>query len=352
MPEGHSVHRLAQQFNDVFAGQKLSVSSPQGKFAAGALVLDQLKLEKARAHGKQLFMEFSQGRILRVHLGLYGAWNFGGDETFNGASSIGAPRRIGEKESAAEVQGVPYSGPPEPQGAVRVRLISEHGWADLRGPTACEVITPGEASVIRAKLGPDPLDDESAEKSGMEFARRIRASGTNIATQLMKQEVIAGVGNVYRAEVLYRAELDPYFSGKSLTQQEALALWADIRMLMADGVRDGRIITTDLIDRPSHLGVEPGLALQAREGLDVRQGQGQVQAPGEDDGGSPRTASTLNRAVPVEDAHYVYKREGLPCRHCGTEIAIAELAARKLYWCPTCQGSVNQTGSVTSLPAG
>lgn len=330
MPEGHSVHRLAQQFTDVFAGQALSVTSPQGKFSAGAELLDGHSLLTARAHGKQLFLEFDQDRILRVHLGLYGAWDFGGDQTFTGASSIGAPRRIGEKESAAADVDFLYDGPPEPKGAVRVRLVSDHGWADLRGPTACEVLTPLEARAIRAKLGPDPLSEESPDEAGLEFSRRLRSSATNVATLLMKQEVIAGVGNAYRAEVLFRAELDPLLPGKSLTQEESLALWSDIRLLMADGVRDGRIITTDLADRPSGAGVAPGLALEAR------------QAQGKDDGGSSGTASfldkDLNKAVPVEDAHYVYKREGLPCRRCGTEISMAELAGRKLYWCPRCQG--------------
>ena len=98
MPEGHSVHRLARQFGDVFAGERLAVSSPQGRFAAGAALLDGHVLTAATAHGKHLFLDFDHGLVLHVHLGLYGAWDFGGDATFRGASSIGAPRKVGERE--------------------------------------------------------------------------------------------------------------------------------------------------------------------------------------------------------------------------------------------------------------
>ncbi|ALE06169.1 formamidopyrimidine-DNA glycosylase [Arthrobacter sp. ERGS1:01] len=323
MPEGHSVHRLARQFGDVFGAATLAVSSPQGKFAAGAALLDGQVLEHAQAHGKQMFLYFSHDHVLRVHLGLYGAWDFGGDSTFTGASSIGAPRRVGEQEIADDsgTGGVGgYTGPPEPKGAVRVRLVSEHGWADLRGPTACEVLAPAEAAAVRAKLGPDPLINAAGDAD--EFVRRIRKSGTGIGLQLMKQDVLAGVGNVYRAEVLFRLGLDPQLPGTSLSADEAQALWADVVALMNDGVRDGRIITTELADRPSGLGIAVGRASGWRD----------------DGGGRPGTASSVNREVPVEDAHYVYKRNGLPCRHCGTVIAMAELGGRKLYWCPSCQG--------------
>jgi endonuclease-8 len=320
VPEGHSVHRLARQFQDVFGGQTLAVTSPQGKFTAGAVRIDGHVLEFAQAHGKQMFLYFSHDLVMRVHLGLYGAWDFGGDDTFTGASSIGAPRRIGEQEVASDgtTGGGEYDGPPEPKGAVRVRLVSAHGWADLRGPTACEVLTPAESAAVRAKLGPDPLNDDDGRA---EFVRRIRSSSTGIGLQLMKQDVLAGVGNVYRAEVLFRLGLDPLLSGKSLTTETARALWDDVALTMADGVRDGRIITTELPDRPSGLGVAVGLA-----------------AKGRDHGASRGTASKINAEVPVEDAHYVYKRNGLPCRHCGTAIVMAELGGRKLYWCPGCQG--------------
>jgi len=322
VPEGHSVHRLARQFNDVFGGAELAASSPQGKFAAGAARIGAHVLERAEAHGKQLFLSFSHELVLRVHLGLYGAWDFGGDRTFTGASSIGAPRRIGEQEEAGD-DSAEYAGPPEPQGAVRVRLVSAHGWADLRGPTSCEVLTLAEAAAVRSKLGPDPLHNLPGDRE--EFVRRIRKSSTSVALQLMKQDVLAGVGNVYRAEALFRRGLDPQLPGKSLRPGDAAALWDDIAMTMADGVRDGRIITTELAERPSGRGVGVG-------GVGV----GGVP-PSSLDG--VNKGDSDNKAVPVADAHYVYKRNGLPCRRCGTLVAMVELGGRKLYWCPGCQRS-------------
>ncbi|MDJ0357001.1 DNA glycosylase [Paenarthrobacter sp. PH39-S1] len=364
MPEGHSVHRLARQFQDVFAGHRLRLSSPQGRFTAGAARLDGHVLEHAAAHGKQLFLSFGNELVLRVHLGLYGAWDFGGDESFTGASSIGAPRRIGEREipaadagagsvgtsaaagrarsvgaaaaaaaavgmsaaagrarsvgaaaaaaaavgmsaaagrarsvgaaAAVAVGSAAYAGPPEPKGAVRVRLVSDHGWADLRGPTACEVLTPVEAAAAVAALGPDPLHNRPGDE--LEFIRRAGASRAAVGLLLMNQQVLAGVGNVYRAEVLFRRRLDPWLPGTALPSERLAGLWRDILSVMGDGVRDGRIITTASADR---------------------------------------TSPTL--PVAVGDAHYVYKREGLPCRICRTPVAMTELGNRKLYWCPACQ---------------
>lgn len=341
MPEGHSVHRLARQFNDVFGGAALAVSSPQGKFTAGAARLDGHVLERAEAHGKQMFLHFSHELVMRVHLGLYGAWDFGGDSTFSGASSIGAPRRIGEQEVGANAAPDPaateeYAGPPEPKGAVRVRLVSNHGWADLRGPTACEVLTPAESAAVRRKLGPDPLNHVPGD--GEEFARRLRKSTTSIALQLMKQDVLAGVGNVYRAEVLFRRGLDPMLAGTSLEHEEAMALWADITRIMAGGVRDGRIVTTEVADRPSGRGVGPGLTAQWQDQARWKD-TAQWQEPTGSRAPAPAMNKDVNKDVPVVDAHYVYKREGQPCRWCGTAIAVKDLGGRKLYWCPGCQGA-------------
>lgn len=299
MPEGHSIHRIARQFTSVFAGEALRVSSPQGRFAAGAARLDGAVLSAARAHGKQLFLEFRNELVLRVHLGLYGAWSFGGDSRFQGASSIGAPRRIGERETAGDDGAASvYAGPPPPVGAVRVRLVSAHGWADLRGPTACELIMGAERDAIIAKLGPDPLDPGSDPG---EFVARLQRRRTAVGLLLMNQEVIAGVGNVYRAEALFRGRVHPWLPGAALGDADAAALWEDLAVLMNDGVRAGRIITT---------------ALRHREG-----------------------PAGLVSGVPVDDAHYVYKRTGLACRICGTTVAMAEMGARKLYWCPSCQAT-------------
>nr|WP_239537113.1 DNA-formamidopyrimidine glycosylase family protein [Arthrobacter roseus] len=282
---------MARQFGSVFVGERLSISSPQGRFAAGARRIDGQTLVGSRAHGKQLFLTFDNDLELRVHLGLYGAWSFGGDDTFRGASSIGAPRRVGEQETSDDGEELTYAGPPTPVGAVRVRLVASHGWADLRGPTACEVLTSGESAMIESKLGPDPLDPHADPEA---FTARVRRSRTPIAALLMNQSVIAGVGNVYRAEVLFRRRLNPQTPGRELSTTDVQALWSEAVAAMLNGVRNGRIVTTD----PLIWG-------------------GGVATP--------------------EEAHYVYRRAGKQCRVCNAKVLVSELAARKLYWCPDCQ---------------
>lgn len=291
MPEGHSVHRLARQFTSVFTGERLAVSSPQGRFVAGAAQLDGGTMLSALAHGKQMFLHFDNDRVLRVHLGLYGKWSFGGDAAFRSASTRRSPRGArGPVEITDDDGQAQYVGPPDPFGAVRVRLVSEHGWADLRGPTACEVITAAEEKAVRAKLGPDPLQPRP---DGSAFVRKVTSSITPVGIQLMNQAVIAGIGNIYRAEVLFLQGINPWRPGKQVREDEALGIWSDIVRLMRDGVKEGKIITTT---------------------AEARNGRPKRSAP-----------------------HYVYKRTGLPCRRCGTPILTAEMAARNVFWCPRCQ---------------
>ncbi|WP_341954382.1 DNA-formamidopyrimidine glycosylase family protein [Salinibacterium sp. TMP30] len=322
MPEGHSVHRIARQFALHFVGKHVAVSSPQGRFAAGAERIDGLRMLSAKAVGKQMFLEFEHDRWLRVHLGLYGAWDFAGnftaDATTASASgrmgqtnqhgtvvgehedslaSIGAPRRtrlrMAEQEKASEEI---TDFPPEPIGAVRVRLLTTDTCADLRGPTACEVLTPDEVQVALNKLGPDPLVDDPVEAEER-FVATVGKKQTAIGLLLMDQSVVSGIGNVYRAEILFRARLDPHTPGKLIPAELVHELWRDWATLLEIGVTTGQMMTI--------------------EGLTADE----------------YTAALANRA----DRHWVYHREGLPCRVCGTNIVMELASARKLYWCPNCQ---------------
>jgi endonuclease VIII len=317
VPEGHTLRRLAQQFGDVFGGQQLAVSSPQGRFSGGAALLDGRILVAADAHGKHLFLHFDNSLVLHVHLGLYGAWSFGGDSTFSGSSSIGAPRRVGEQETfgnGVAGEAAPYDGPPAPVGAVRVRLTGRNGWADLRGATTCETITAAEADAVLGRLGPDPLRNRRGDAG--RFATNLQGRKTPVAALLMDQKIIAGVGNVYRAEVLFRLRLDPWLPGSDVPEPTARKLWRDVVSVMNDGVADGRIITTT----PKYW-------------------QGNGRAPGARAAARDAAALKSHTFPARENAHFVYKRDGLPCRVCGTTVLIAELVARKLYWCPYCQQS-------------
>lgn len=307
MPEGHSVHRIARQLNELFAGQHLQVSSPQGRFREGASRLNGQRMLAARAIGKQLFVTFSGGEMLRVHLGLYGAWDFIlANDAFetpvdghgeDSRRSIGAPRRtrlrIGETSSHEFAEA---GFPPEPIGQVRVRLLGDDALADLRGPTACEVLSVHEALAIQQRLGPDPADEAQAD--GLErFRERIRGRKMAIGLALMNQSIVSGIGNVYRAELLFRAKIDPHTPCNELSDEQIDNLWHDWAKLLQSGIEIGQMVTMD------------GLT------------------------GSELTKALRNRA----DRHWVYKREGLPCRVCSTTVALELMATRKLYWCPNCQ---------------
>jgi endonuclease-8 len=323
MPEGHSVHRITRQFARNFVGHRVSASSPQGRFAEGAARIDGRTMTDAKAVGKQMFLEFDKGEWLRVHLGMYGAWDFAGDITIdptiasangrmgqtnqrgtvldsageNSLHSIGAPRRTRLRMAEQERLGEQYIDfPPEPIGQVRVRLLTETAVADLRGPTACEVLDPNQVDAVIAKLGPDPMLDHSDEAAAR-FVASVRKKPTPIGLLLMDQSVVSGIGNVYRAELLFRASLNPHASGKGVSEETARELWDDWARLLRIGVETGQMMTMD--------------------GLD----------------GDAYVAAMASRA----DRHWVYKREGLPCRVCGTHILLEEMGGRKLYWCPNCQ---------------
>ncbi|MCI9889363.1 Fpg/Nei family DNA glycosylase [Micrococcales bacterium 31B] len=342
MPEGHSVKRLALAFDELFAGEPLRVTSPQGRFSAGAALLDGLTLVTAEAHGKHLFLGFAGAeggslRWLRVHLGLYGSWVFQGDEQFQGAHAIGAPRRrVGERDTVLDAPvgslANPSVGPlgtgfvpAAPVGEVRARLVGKHGCADLSGPTACEVIGEEEKAAVHAKLGPDPLraDHVANPSSGREeFVRRVRRRKTPVGTLLMDQAVIAGVGNIYRAEALFRAGLDPLAPGASLAPEVLAGLWDDLVVLMAEGVETGVIVTT----RPEHRG-----GTHAGSPVGVPGRRPRVRQ-------NERTPNAGER-VPHDEAFYVYQRAGEPCRVCSHTIVLSALQSRKLYHCPHCQSN-------------
>lgn len=321
MPEGHTVHRIARQLALDLVGRPLSVSSPQGRFAAGAARLDGRVMTRASAVGKQLFCAFGDDDVLRVHLGLYGAWDLYGDVSPLGdgervRGSLGAPRvrpgaamdaqpstrrlRMGEDETehatAGAAEGDP-TWPPPPLGQVRVRLDSGTVVADLRGPSACEVLTADEAALVRDRLGPDPQEVDDLDAAGDVVVERVTRRGVPVGQLLMDQSVVAGIGNIYRAELLFRARLDPWTPGRRVPPDTVRALWRDWSVLLADGIRDGVMLTREDLDAAGRE--------RARHDPTVR--------------------------------HWVYGRGGLPCLVCGTPVVVEEMAARKLYRCPVCQ---------------
>ncbi len=265
MPEGHVLHRLADRLTTAFAGRRVAVSSPQGRFASEALLLDGHTLDRARAVGKHLFIEFDDERVVHIHLGLIGRMTV---------------------------------EPPHPVvGQVRLRIATEAYVADLRGPQGCRLTGPSAEAAMISRLGPDPLDPRADPARAYD---RLRRTHRPLAAVLLDQSVLAGVGNVYRAEVLFRQGLDPLLPADELGPDRWSRLWVDLVGLMTEGRRVGRIDTV----RPQH------------------------------------TPEAMGRPPRVDDHGgevYVYRRTDLPCLVCGTPVRRRDLAGRHLYWCPTCQ---------------
>lgn len=271
MPEGHTLHRLAGELDRTFAGHVVRVGSPQGRFAESAALLDGQVLEGAEAWGKHLFVAFPGERFVHVHLGLYG--------------------KLDVHDPVEDV--------PDPVGQVRLRIVRGDGtaYADLRGATACELLTAQQRDAIVARSGPDPIRPDADPARGWE---RVRRSKVAIGALLMDQEVLAGVGNVYRAEVLFRHRIDPFRPGNTLRRGQWQAMWDDLVELMAEGVRTGRIDTV----RPEHTPEAMG------------------RPPRKDDHGGEV---------------YVYRRHTQPCLVCGTAVRTEVLQGRNLFWCSRCQ---------------
>ncbi|WP_395310831.1 DNA-formamidopyrimidine glycosylase family protein [Mycobacterium sp. AMU20-3851] len=263
MPEGHTLHRLARLHQKRFGRKPVIVTSPQGRFEEGAAAVNGRVLRRADAWGKHLFHHYDGGHVVHIHLGLYGSFTE-------------APLPLDE-----------------PVGQVRMRMIGTEYGTDLRGPTVCEVIDAGAVDDVAARLGPDPLRPDADPARAW---TRIAKSRRTIGALLMDQTVIAGVGNVYRSELLFRHQIDPYRPGTKVDADEFAAMWADLVELMKVGVRRGKIV----VIRPEHDHGAPSYRP-----------------------GRPRT--------------YVYRRAGDPCRVCATTVRTAELEARNVFWCPTCQ---------------
>ena len=166
-------------------------------------------------------------------------------------------------------------------------------WVELRGPMDCSVYTEAQWERLLERLGPDPLNGDSVDKA----LEKIAKSKKPVGLLLMEQEVMAGIGNIFRAELLFRAGLSPFVAGRDVDAAVVKKVWKDAVVLMRAGMVDRRIVTTRAKDRPQ----KKGQALK-------------------------------------EEAHYVYRRQGRPCFVCETKVRKMEnFAGRNLYWCEVCQ---------------
>ncbi len=280
------VHVDAQRFAARMQGRVVHASSPQGRFAAGAAALDGHTLRRAEAYGKNLFLRFSVPRgargesakpWLHVHLGLIGGWRW---YDADGAQTDG---------SALVAAG----------GANR-RLLLQTGRGadavscDLRGAMTCALVDDGGMDRVLEGLGPDPIRDDADPDAALAKVRRSRAP---LGTLLLRQDVVAGAGLIWRAEAPFLAGIAPQRPGRDVDDDEWKRVWDHLRSIMKAAVeRGGAEVTTRPGDRPGN-----------------------------------------RRRATRETAYYLFRRGGEPCRVCSTTIRSEPMAGRTVWWCPTCQ---------------
>jgi endonuclease-8 len=262
MPEGNEIYRYAQRHRERFVGKTICVETPNGGFPDAALLTGR-KLKSVLAHGKHLGYDFGRDRKLHVHLGRFGEFSEGK---------------------------MPF---PEAKGALRMRWSTRTAWLELRGAIDCSVYTDQQWRALENRLGADPLALNADPSPAFDYVHKAKLA---VGALLMDQTVFAGIGNIYRAELLYRAKQNPFTAGKDVSVKTLKAIWKDAVKLMAEGIVDRRIVTTRSKDRPHPTG-----------------------------------------KAKSEETHYVYRRHGKPCFVCGSTIRRIEMAGRTLYWCPTCQ---------------
>ena len=268
MPEGDTIHRTAVVLGRTLTGQVVTgfeVERP--KVSAAARTEDAVgsTIRKIESNGKHLFIHFSTPNdlVLHTHMKMSGTWHI---------------YRPGEKWWA-------------PEDEARVVIRTAVAVAPCFHPPIVELLTAKELGLHRVvgRLGPDIIRDEFDID---EAIRRLRESqDRDIATALLDQSVISGIGNVYKVECLFLAKISP---------------WAQVRDLSDDQLRT--------------------IVGHARKLIRLNR-----------NGGERRTRFSLDRS----DRMWVDERAGLACHVCGSVVRQGWHAGedvRKSWYCPTCQG--------------
>jgi len=246
MPEAHTLHRYARDQREALAGQVVSVTSPQGRFDAHPF--DGHRLRDVQAYGKHLLYSFDGAPDVHVHLGLKGFFLRTDDLSL------------------------------VPRGGTRMRLAGERTAISLIAPSTCEALGESARDALLSTLGPDPLRAGAGARE--EAAQRLGTAKGVVGATLLDQSIWSGIGNAWRAELLFLAGIDP---SRRIDVEEAGLLW-------------------DLAVEHLTLGLEAG----------------QIVSDPED-----------------PDERWVYKRE--TCRRCGTAVTSRTLAGRTAWVCPTDQ---------------
>lgn len=276
MPEGDAIYRAARTMHRVLAGHVAT------RFETAYAHLDRVNvdtpivgrtIDRCESAGKHHLIVFSGDLILRTHMRMNGSWHL---------------YRHGERW---------WRGPQ----AMRVRVDTADWVAVAFHVPVAEFVTAKQLASTDpvAKLGPDLLGGAFDRD---EAVRRLIASGHQpIALSLLDQRLVAGIGNIYKSEVLFMAGVNP-FTPASAVPQPVLERMMDIaRGLLKDNVIDSS---------------SPRIQTY-------------------------RTLRMINPATGHDESLWVYGRAGKPCRKCATPIEMEKMGieARSTYWCPNCQPS-------------
>ena len=291
MPEGDTIFRAAQTLHRALAGS--GVTRFESVFPALTRVdadrpLAGRTVESVSARGKHLLMRFSGDLILRTHMRMSGSWHI---------------YRPGERWQ-------------RPARDMRVLVATADAVAVGFNVPVAELLSTRQVErhkEIRA-LGPDLLAGAGERfeyaVDTAEIVRRMRARGRDaIAEVLLNQRVVAGIGNVFKSEILFVARIDPFTSVGSLSDADLACIVGIARDQLAAAVLDRRKTLTNSIGRRTTRSLDPNARL------------------------------------------WVYGRRGKPCRRCGAAIRSSKtgLDARLTYWCPQCQ-SPAASPNVSSRP--
>ncbi len=267
MPEGPEIYRAAREVHAAVAGQAIELNLLHPALAPRNKSLKRAIITRVYARSKAMLTEFSNGDVLYSHNQLYGEWRV---------------HPLGQSLLARQKRLVVTT----PQHRVVLYSATDFAWLRAGQELAHPYI---------AKLGPEVLADGTTPallaKRLASFPRR------NLATALMDQSVLAGLGNYLRADVLFVAQLSPRLQVGDLTSAQLKALAKVIHQLTWRSVHHDGV----LLPQPDYK---------------------KLRAQGND----------------YEAARfYVFDREGLPCRACSTPISRLDLGGRSIFFCPECQ---------------
>lgn len=263
MVEGHQCHRVGHFHRQKLVGKRFSCTSPNGRFSEGASAINNRTLTKIEVHGKNLFYFFEEV-VVHIHFGMSGRFALFETE--------GSSKKV-----------------PEVKPTTRLEMRGHGLLAHLSAMT----VQHGPLSLYSEKvekLGEDPIRDDAHADEAWE---KIRNSRKSIGFLLMDQAVIAGVGNIYRAEILYKAGVHPEQPGNTLTREMFDMIWFHSKDLLERGVQTGSILTVD----------------------------------------------ESENLPPPWTRRYIYNQT--MCGRCGDQIKSWDIASRRAYACPTCQPLVH-----------